>query len=145
MCYLKACFHVRVMCVKKLLVCSGKLRDILNYIVINVHCSVVSAINHLLIRVKRFLCFINTGCVHIYGICVLKSSVCCRCVINSVKTGCCITNSVVRNVLIVGPYDATISCCETWSFWNLYCSFLYLKPISRSNVLPRISLIVTNQ
>jgi len=104
------------MCVKQLLVCSVNRRDILNYIVINVHSSVVSAINHLLIRVKKFQWFINTGSVHIYGICVLKISVCCMCVINSVKTGCCSTNSVVRNVLIIGPYDATISCCETWNF-----------------------------
>jgi len=116
MCYLKACFHVRVMCVKQLLVCSVNRGDILNYIVINVHSSVVPAINHSLIRVKRFYCFISTGCVHIYRICVLKSSVYCRCVINSVKTGCCSTNSVVRNVLIIGPSDATISCCETWNF-----------------------------
>ena len=73
----------------------------MNYIVINIHSSVLSAINRLLISVKKFQWFINTEYVHIYGICVLKISVCCRCVINSVKTGCCSTNSVVRNVLHV--------------------------------------------
>ena len=145
MCCLKACFHVRVMCVKQLLVGSGNWRDILNYIVINVHSSGVSAINCSIIRVKRFQWFINTGSVHIYRICVLKSSVCCRCVINNVKRGCFSTNSVVRNVLIIGPYDATFFCCETQNFWNWYCSFLYFKPISRSSVLPRISLVVTNK
>jgi hypothetical protein len=146
MCYLKACFHVRVMCLKQLLVCSVNWRDILNYIVINIHSSVVSAINHSLIRVKRLQWFANTGCVHIYRICVLKISVCCRCVINIIKTGCCITNSVAWNVIIIiGHNDATISYCETRNFWNLFCSFFYLKPISRSNVSPTISLIVTNQ
>ena len=114
-----------VMCLKQLLVCSVNWRDVLNYIVINIHSSVVSAINHLLIRVKRFQWFINTGFVDIYRICVLKSSVCCRCVINSVKTGCCSTNSVVRNVLIIGHNDAMIS-CETRNFWSLYCSFFYV-------------------
>jgi len=127
MCYLKVCFQIHVICIKKLLVCSVNWRDILNYIVINVHSSVVSAIIHLLIRVTKSHLFINTGCVHIYGICVLKISVCCRCVINSVKTGCCSTNSIVRNVLHV---KFLLSLCYfngNWIFSTVFLKILKNK------------------
>ena len=102
-----------LMCVKKLLVCWFKWNEILKYIVINVNSSVVSAINHLLIRLKWFQWFIDIWSVHISGLCVLKISVCCRCVIKSVKIGFCSTRSVVSNVRIIGHNIATISCCET--------------------------------
>jgi len=41
--------HFAEMCVMKLLVCRFNCRDICTYIVINVHSSLMSAINHLLI------------------------------------------------------------------------------------------------
>jgi len=144
-CYLKACVYVRVMCIKKLLVCRVNWRDILNYIVISIHSTVVSAINHLLIRVKRIQWFIIVWSVHIYWICVLKLSVSCRCVIMNVQIGCCSTRSVVWNILFIGD-DATISCFKprisefyiaVFHFWNPFQGVLCysrswtLSPTSR--------------
>jgi hypothetical protein len=138
--------HVTVMCVIKVLVCRFNWRDIFTYIVSDVHSIVVSAIDHLLIRIKWSQWLINIWSHNIPGICVLKVSVRCRYVINNIQMGCCIASSVVWKVLcIIGHLNATISWYRTQNFWSVYCNFTFLKPISRSTVLLRISLIITNK
>ena len=105
--------HVAVMCVMKLLVCKFNWTGIITFIVINVHTSEVSAINHLLSTVNWIQWLVNISILHISGICVLKISVCCRCVINILNLGCCIASSVVCKVVIIGHHYATLSFCET--------------------------------
>jgi hypothetical protein len=122
MCYLKAyqstcsgeCVHVILMCVMKLLVRRFNWRYIFTYILINVHSSVVSAINRLLIRVKWIHWFINIWSVRVSGICVLKISVCCRCVINSVQIG----HLHCQFCRIEGTYYWSPR-CHNFLLWNL--------------------------
>jgi len=137
--------HVYVMCVMKLLVCRFNWRYIFTYIVINVHSCVMSVINHLLISVKWIQWFINIWILHISWICVLKISVCCWYIINNIKL------SVALPVLLYGRYLLFVTTMSQFLVVKskiselLCCNFSCLKPISRSTVLLRISLIVTNK
>jgi len=134
----------RFPCHYKYLVCRFNWRYIFTYIVINVHSSVVSAINHLLITVKWIQWFINIWILHISEICVPKISDCHWYIINDVKL------NVVLLVLSYGRYLLLVTTMSQFLVVKyktselLCCNFSCLKPISRSTVLLRISLIVTN-
>jgi hypothetical protein len=129
----------------KLLVCRLNWRYIFTYIVINVHRSVVSAINHLLIRVKWIHWFINIWSVRVSGIRVLKISVCCRCVINSVHIG----RLHCQFCRTEGIYHWSPQ-CHNFLLWNLeflnfiFQFFIFLTHFKNTALL-RISLIVTNK
>ena len=111
---------VTVMCVNKLLGCGFNWRYIFTYIVINVHRSVVSAINHLLVRVKWFQWFINICILHIPRIFALKFQFfVCTYVINSVQIGFCSTKAFVWKAncwnLLSGIWnhvEGTVSMCN---------------------------------
>ena len=134
----------RFPCHYKYLVCRFNWRYIFTYIVINVHSSVVSAINHLLITVKWIQWFINIWILHISGICVLKIWDCHRYIINNVKL------SVVLPVLLCGRYVLLVTTMSQFLVVKskiselLCCTFSCLKTISRCTLLLRISLIISN-